>query len=167
MSHTNNCRYCKYKFCFKFKYRKWSQIAKVLYDRAVKRFEQVETITFMWKSKPWTMISACDDYKPHGQDDGTLYIELVAPLTEAQAKEAGNNSDVIASYGHDWPEKLYPPDRDMKILKDISALDSKKDIDIEINDLSGDGKLHFCGVKEVKGCRNAQIILEEAYSYER
>lgn len=166
MSHTNKCNYCKSKFCFKFKYRIWSQVAKTLYDKAVKQFEPIETITFMWENKSWTMVDACGDGKPE-ERSGYLCIDLVAPLTEAQAKKAGNKSDVMVSYGYTWPKELFPPDRDMKLLKAISKVDSERDIDIDIMDLSGDGKHHHCGIKSIIGCKHIKIILEETWSHKR
>ncbi len=166
MKHTNNCNYCKHKFCFKFKYRTWSQIAKALYNKSVKRFEPVETITFMWKNKPWTIVDACGNGRPQKRC-GSLSIDLVACLTEQQAVEAGNKSDVMCAYGYNWPDELHSPDRDMKLLKNVSKADSEIDMYINILDLSGDGKLHHCGVVKLIGCKNVQIILEEAWSSKR
>ena len=169
MKHTNNCNYCKHKFKFKFPYRNWSQIAKTLYDRSVERFEPVETIMFMFEGKSWIFEDKCNDYKPNEKED-SLLIELVARLTNKQAKEiekTENRTGYLISTGYMFPDEEPPLDREIKALKNVSTCAGKKDLSIVIDDVFGSGSFHYCGVTSIKGCKNVEIILKEAWSGKR
>ena len=169
MSHANKCEYCKCKFKFKFPYKTWAAVAKLLYERSVKRFEPVETITFMFNDKSLIMEDACGRYKPE-EDDEYLTIDLVARLSNVQAKEiekTENNTGCMLSVGYTFPDELPPPDREMKLLQAVGATGGKKDLDIVVDDMFGSGKFHHCGIVSVKGCKNVEIFLKEAYSNER
>jgi hypothetical protein len=167
MNHTNDCNYCVNKFKFKFKYRKWSEVTKVLYDKAVTRFSPIETITFMFKGKSWIIDYTCG--AKFGVDAGAvsddyLHLYLTEPLTYMQAKKKNE------SMGRDvWltpfeEVKSLSPDKDLKRLKTISKEAAKLDLLITIDDVFGDNLHHYCGIKTIKGNEHIKIMLEEAYS---
>lgn len=161
MSHTNNCRFCKYKFKFKYPYREWRQVTKLLYEKAVKRFTAIETITFMFNGKPWIISDNCG-YHGDGVATGVdeyLCIELVEPLTYEQVKKK-------TSWNYRWPRvEQIPSDRDMNLLKKITEENAELDLCIDVYDAFGDDIHHHCGIVAIKGDEHIKIMLEEAWHH--
>jgi len=169
MSHTNDCEYCQNKFKFKFKYRKWEEVTKVIYDKAVSRFSPIETITFMFKNKPWIIDYTCGT--KFGIDAGAvsdefLHIYLTEPLTYEQAKKKNKSMGRnIWLTPYEEVDSL-SPDKDLKRLKTISKKSAKLDLLITIEDDFGDELRHYCGITKISGNEHIKIMLDEAYSCE-
>ncbi len=167
MSHTNKCNYCQNKFKFKFKYRKWEEVTKVLYDKAVSRFSPIETITFMFKNKPWIIAYTCGS--DFGIDAGAisdefLHIYLTEPLTYMQAKKKNKSMGRgvwLTPYAN---IDSLSPDRDLIRLKTISKESAKLDLLISIEDDFGDKLIYYCGITKISGNEHIKIMLDEAYS---
>ena len=157
MGHTNNCTYCSHEFKYKYPYRYWSQIALLLYERSVKRMGATESITFMYDNRKFVI---SDNMSGYGECNGYYSISLVEPMT---VEEAENKH---ASSTYYWPKKLYPIDRDLKILQKISKIDSGRDLDIDVYDVFGDGLHHHCGIIRVDGDEHVKIWLKEAWNHD-
>lgn len=164
--HTDSCRYCRSSFKFKFPYRKWAQISKVLYDRAVAKFTPVETITFIFDGKPWIIDYTCgEDFGVSGGavSDDFLTIYLTEPLTHAEAKAKAKKTKRDPWLTPFDEIEALSPDRDMLRLKNISAAAAELDLDIYVCDIFGDEKQHHCGVRRIEGCKDVKIYLEETW----
>ncbi len=166
MGQNCNCNFCKHEYKFKFPYRTWAEIAKVMYDRAVNEFTPVETVTFMFNSRPWIISASCG-YHCNGvatKINGELNIELVEPLTQKQVPKVHKNY-TVSDYRWEDIDNL-PLNRDMLLLKKITKANAKRDMCIDVYDVFGDDIHHYCGVRKVEGCKDVKIFLEEAWSYE-
>ncbi len=166
MSHTNNCHYCKSQFKFKFSYRKWSQVSKEIYDRAVRQMSPTESITFIFNNRPWIIDYTCGS--SFGIDAGMankdeLDIYLTEPLTFKEAK-AKNKAKKLDKWLTPFAEiEKILPNRDLERLKTINKKDAELDLDIYVCDIFGDDKQHHCGIVEIIGSKNIKIMLEEAW----
>ena len=162
----SDCCFCKHSYKFKFPYSTWAEIAKTLYDRAVSKFTPVETITFIFKGKPWIIADHCG-YHGDGvatEVGGELDLQFVEPLRREQVPKVHKNYTVS---DYRWPKvNKLPPNRDMLLLKKITKANIKLGMCLDVYDIFGDGLHHHCGVRKVEGCKDAKIYLEEAWTHE-
>lgn len=155
MGQTNNCNYCKHKFKFKFPYKRWIDVMKVI---SKKDRRETETITFMWEDKPWMIDDNCQLY----EINDSLYIELVEPLTSTEANKKGEKWD------YHYPDiNIIPKNRDFKLLQTIKKEYRKLDFNIVINDRLNDENTHYCNIRKITGKKHIKIWLEEAWHCER
>jgi len=161
MRYDQNCNYCKYKFSFKFPYRCWAQVAKVIYNASVKRMAPVNSIVFMFQNKEWVIEDNTDILRDNEivRDQDYLSIDLVEPMTDVEAHVITNND-------YRWPSgSAHTAYRNLRLLQDMPSFREKKDMRIECFDVRT-GIDHLCGVRKIQHGDKTILFLEEAWQCE-
>jgi len=159
-----DCSWCKNKFKFKFPYRCWKQVAKIIYTAAERRMTPTLTIAFAFDGREWVIDTSLTHNKLT-ELGGDLDIALVEPMTRQEFNSRKEKEDAGDAWDYHWPDDVVDRTRTFTLLQTVSAIDADRDMHITVQDFFGSHLSHICGIRKVITGEHTQVHLEEAWSH--